>query len=252
MLRKVGTIRRQMGAREGGLYLLARFLDRASGGRAGLYRYHLFWQPVPRDPLLPPGKGTRIAVRPVGADDAALERMPRPREVLQRRMDSGDRCLGAFLGEELVGFLWYAEDLYREDEARCTYRLPPGGVAAWDYDVYIDPRRRLSPVFARLWDEAAARFRATGVQGTFSRISAFNTPSLASQYRLGGRKWGTVTFLRLGNWQLAFSSLAPRLHLSRRAEPVYRMTIPEADDPASYGLGKGQGRPAPPPADQRE
>ncbi|MFP4560546.1 MAG: N-acetyltransferase family protein [Thiohalorhabdus sp.] len=252
MLRKLGSIQRQMGAREGSLYLLARVLDGASGGRAGLYRYHLFWQPVPREPLLPSGKGARIAVRPVASEDATLERMPRPREVLRRRVESGDRCLGAFLGGELVGFLWYAEDRYREDEARCTYRLPPGGAAVWDYDVYIDPRRRLSPVFARLWDEAAARFRAAGVQGTFSRISAFNTPSLASQYRLGGRKWGTVTFLRVGNWQLAVSSLAPRLHLSRRAEPVFQMEMPDTGAPTPCAEDQGRGGTAPPAADQRE
>ncbi|MFA9460971.1 GNAT family N-acetyltransferase [Thiohalorhabdus methylotrophus] len=235
------SIRDQLGPLEGGLYLLSRGLGGLTGDRARLIRYYLFWQPTPQAELTPPGRKGRFEVRPIGRGDPALEQMPRPAEVLERRLSSGDRCLGAFRGEELAGFLWYAEEAYREDEARCTYRLPDGGEAVWDYDVYVDPARRLSPVFAQLWDEAAARFRRAGVRGSFSRISAFNTASLASQYRLGGRKLGSVTFLALGRLQLALSSYRPHLHLSLSREPIFRLALPESEEEGTPAVEQRNG-----------
>lgn len=230
MLQRARAIHSELGTLEGGLYLFSRALDRLSRGHGSLYRYHLFWQPTPKQDLMPPSRKGRVAIRSIKRGDEALERMPRPRSVLERRLRAGNRCLGAFHGEELVGFLWYAEDEYQEDEARCTYRLPADGKAVWDYDVYIDPRRRLSPVFAQLWDDAAARFRKAGVQGTFSRISAFNTASLASQYRLGGKKLGSVTFWKLGPLQVAVSTMKPRIHVGLSSEPIFHLTVPCSEE----------------------
>ncbi|HKJ88173.1 MAG TPA: hypothetical protein VKA48_06665, partial [Gammaproteobacteria bacterium] len=44
--------------------------------------------------------------------------------------------------------------------------------------------------------------------------------------RLGGRKFGSITFLCLGALQLTLSTLYPYIHLGLASEPIFRMAVP--------------------------
>ena len=203
----------RFGWRDGALYLLDRALDRFTGGRARLVKYAVVAQPVPEKPLLGASR-SELDVRAVSADDPIVRSFPRPPEVIAWRFRGGGLCFVACRGEQFVGFLWLHEQPYEEDEVRCIFVPQPQHAAVWDYDVYVEPEFRLGRAFVRLWDAAYEHLRLRGARWTMSRISSFNSASLASHARLGARKLASATFLCLGCVQLSWFSMLPWVHLS--------------------------------------
>jgi hypothetical protein len=191
-----------------------------SGGLAALNRYLLVAQPIPDKPLLPARRGRSIVVRQVNVGDPLLLSLPLDRKVIAFRAEQGAICFAAFKDEVIVGCLWLCLAGYEEDEVRCRYNPGPPGQAAWDFDVYVDPKHRNGLGFARLWDEANGWLRRRGVAFSWSRISAFNPGSLASHARLGAKVAGKATFLRVGPCQLMIASLPPYFHISWRRQDM--------------------------------
>ncbi|MCX8114263.1 MAG: GNAT family N-acetyltransferase, partial [Burkholderiaceae bacterium] len=177
-----------------------------------LVSYHFVAQPVAATDQLTPGLARSIEFRSLHPDDPLVPQLPRPPEVIARRFRSGARCLAAVKSGRLVGFLWYKEREYFEDEVRCRYRYHPTA-SVWDFDVYVAPEFRLGRLFARLWDFANSELRARGFRWTISRISAFNPESLAAHSRLGARRLGSAMFLVAGPLQVSFASLPPYVHV---------------------------------------
>ena len=159
-----------------------------------------------------------------------MSRFPRPEWAAPYRFDQGAVCFTALKAGEFAGFLWLAFSAYDEDEVRCRYVLQPSGKVAWDFDVYIEPEHRTGILFMKLWDEANRFLAAREIEWSLSRISAFNSGSILSHAKMGARRIGSATFLCLGSWQLAVSSVSPYLHLSTRARsfPTYVLTPEKA------------------------
>lgn len=198
----------------GSLYLLARGSDRLSRGRIRIVKYDLVTQPVAGKPLLPPHRGAGIEVREVLPGDPLLPRMGHPLAVIEARFAQGGRCLAGLSKGELAGFLWWVEGVYQEDEVRCLFVPQPAGAAIWDFDVFIAPGQRSSPVFARLWDTAFRELHGRGFTRSCSRISAFKPESLSAHRRLGARVTGKCLFICAGKMQLMLGTQTPRFHLS--------------------------------------
>lgn len=198
-------------------YVASRVLDTATNGTVRIVKYRFVAQPVPDSPAASPERGRAIELRWLQSDDPLVAQMPRPPAVIARRFGDGARCLAAVKSGRLIGFLWYKEGEYLEDEVRCRYRFDPA-TAVWDFDVYVDPEYRLGRLFSRLWSTAHAELRARGYRWTISRISAFNSASLAAHARMGARTVGSATFFAIGRLQISFSTVAPRFHLSWRPD----------------------------------
>lgn len=216
---------RSLGWGNGLTYLLAQGLLRLSHDRIRIVRYHLVVQPI-RDGIgIPAHRGRDIEVREAGPDDPLLARMDHPAAIITARFGQGARCLVALQKGELVGFLWWVEGAYLEDEVRCRFVPQPPGLAVWDFDVYICRRYRCGPAFSRLWDAASKRLFATGYRYTCSRISTFNPASLAAHRRLGARVVGKRLFICVGRMELTFSGKRPRMHVSfgERSRPEVRV-----------------------------
>lgn len=214
---------RSLGVWNGGLYMLATVLSRASAGRLRLVKYDLVTQPVNTDPLLPEQRGKQIRIREASSRDPLLQTIPDRREgVFAERFARGGRCLVAELKGELAGFLWFVQGDYLEDEVRCRFRPVPANQSVWDYDVYVAKKYRLSPVFLKLWQDANGLLYREGIRHSCSRISAFNPASRGSHERLGANKVGWAIFLCLGPWQLMTASHRPFVHLSfsERSQPI--------------------------------
>jgi hypothetical protein len=216
---------RDLGWRNGCLYACARVVSCVSGDRVRIHKYYLVAQPVAATPWLAPHRGGGVQVRPIAEGDPVVERFPRPAWAAPYRFRQGAMCLGAFRGDAMVGFLWLTLGPYLEDEVRCRFVPLPEGTASWDFDVYVEPEQRHGIVFLRLWDEANRFLAARGVHWSLSRISAFNRGSMHSHARMGAKPIGAVIFLSLGRWQIAASSVAPRFHISTRADdlPTYAL-----------------------------
>jgi hypothetical protein len=202
----------QLGWLNAALYLLARLLQRGSGGRWALHRYHFIAQYIGDTPLSP-ARGLDIEIRPTSPAEPMPDDYPRPPAVLRQRHAQGARSLTAWRNGRLAGFLWLAMGAYQEDEVRARYLLCSSS-ASWDFDVWVRPEERLGWVFRRLWEAARRQLRGQGVRWSCSRISAFNPGSLRAHARLGTVRLGGAVFLRCCGWQWMFASLAPYFHLS--------------------------------------
>lgn len=200
-------------------YVLYRLCAR-SGGLASYYRYFFVAQPVLGEALLPGRRGQSIVVRQIEATDPELLSLPLNERVLIYRARQGAICFGAFKGDEIIGCLWLCLSSYEEDEVRGCFHPQPPASSSWDFDVYLKPEYRLGLGFARLWDTANGFLRQRGVAWSWSRISAFNTASLASHARLGARIEASANFLRLGPCQLMVATVPPYIHCSLRPRNV--------------------------------
>lgn len=227
MFASAWQLARTLGPGTAACYALARVLDIATRGRLRLIFYRFVAQPVPRDGERAPARAGAIELRHLHADDPLIAQFPRPPAVIAHRFRDGAQCLAAIRGDRLVGFLWFKEREYVEDEVRCVYRFDPAN-AVWDFDVYIDPEFRLGRLFARLWDFANRELQARGYRWTLSRISAFNPASLAAHARLGARRVGGALFIVGGPVQVSFASCAPYFHIGWRDDmcPVFTLHLP--------------------------
>lgn len=223
---------RQLGTFTGTFYSVARLLERSSRGRIRLIRYLIVAQPVP-PPLAnqPPPRG-KLLVRQVGADDPMVALFPRPGAVIERRFRDGAVCLVASIDDKFAGFLWLAFNRYDEDVVRCRYLLPDAQASAWDYDVYVAPEYRLGRTFSRLWGAANRLMADRGLHWSVSRISAFNTNSIAVHRRMGMVTLFPVNFLVVGEAQLTFMKRFPFLHLSLNHDkaPELRISAPKTPE----------------------
>jgi hypothetical protein len=202
------------GWRDGLLYVASRGVQTASFGYCRVIKYYFVAQPVPDLALDSSATGVRITTYRIEPHDPIVHRFPRPKGVVAKRFLDGAVCFVAVQADALVGFIWIKQEHYREDEVRCLYVLEPAGVAAWDFDVWVDPAFRLTRAFARLWDAANAFLRAHGYRWSLSRISAFNAASLASHRRLKIERLHSGLFVLVGSLQLSLLTCRPHLHLS--------------------------------------
>jgi hypothetical protein len=168
-------------------------------------------------------------VREIGEAEAMQLPVERPGEVLTSRFRQGARCLMASQASRFMGFLWFTAGNYEEDEVRCLFVPMPGGQSAWDFDVYVDPSARLGFAFGRLWDEANALYSRMGIRWSLSRISAFNTGSLAAHRHFRPVRVASVVFFSAGSIQLMLATQPPYAHiaLTRRRRPVLKVWAPQ-------------------------
>jgi hypothetical protein len=218
-VRRFGGAARELGAWSALLYGLHRLFVRLPLPIA-VYSYRLVAQPLAAQPRLPARRAARFTSRFLQPGDPALKQLPSDRAVLKRRFTQGAECLGLFRGEALVGTLWFTVGPYLEDEVRCRFIPLPAGRCSWDFDVYVDPRQRMTGAFAALWDAADAELAGRGVAASLSRISAFNPASLRGHERLGAVTVGRADFLRVGPLQVMRTRGRPWLDVSWGAGSV--------------------------------
>jgi hypothetical protein len=223
MLRKLANTFREFGVFAGCLYLADRVLQTLSA-RARLYAYELVVQPI-GGAAVQPAPRSKIEVRQVPPGDSALEAMPVPSQVIAARFAQHATCLGAFKDAELVGYMWFCDGRYDEDEVRCTYLLEPPMSSVFDYDFYVFPQHRLGRAFAMLWSAANRMLGERGVRYTYSRVSRFNNASRRAHRHLGARRIGRAWFIRLGSFEGMFATVSPFVHVSLANRHRVRLTL---------------------------
>lgn len=223
VLQKLLDLRSALGGYNAVLYLADRLALQLTK-RVRVYRYYFVAQPV-SPPMLPERWRRQSCLRVYKENAPDISDLPLEKRVIDSRFAQGAACICAFRHGVLVGCLWLARDCYYEDEVHAVFKPLPADKTAWDFDVYINPDQRGALIFPLLWDAANEWLRGQGVEWSLSRISAFNTASLAAHRRLGARTVGAASFIRLGHVQATFSTLNPRLHvaLSRAGAPVFHV-----------------------------
>jgi len=205
-----------LGWANGLLDILARSLDKGTGGRCRLFKYYFVAQPVPPEANPAFSRASKTRIYQALAEDGIIRQSPRPPATIAKRFADGAICFVAERDAKLVGFIWIKREIYCEDEVRCHYRLDPATRLVWDFDAYVTPAFRHGRAFAQLWEATNRFLRAHGYRWTVSRISAFNAGSLAAHRRLGIVHLHSGLFVAAGLVQLALFSCPPYLHVSAR------------------------------------
>ncbi len=179
-----------------------------------LYFYELLVQPIPEGSLLPSRLAKSLEMREIAPGDPEIARMPARPEIKESRFKQNAVCLGAFQKNQFIGHIWLCFHAYEEDEVRCTFVLPEGNQAVFDFDLYVFPEYRMGLGFAGIWNGANEFLRNRGVKCSFSRLTRFNLASRRAHQQLGAQRVGRVFVLQA--WQVEFmlATVSPYVHLS--------------------------------------
>lgn len=226
MVKKIQALSRQIGIVNVCLYAIDRILSKCSFSSKSV-KYYFVAQKISDQPLLPPQRGNNIFVTET-IEEYENNPCPRPISVIKNRYKQGAKCLSAYKDEEFAGCLWYIKGKYKEDEVNCLYELPAKN-SVWDFDVYVEPKFRLSPVFLKLWDYTSDKLLKENCLWSLSRISAFNPNSLFSHKRMGAVIIGWAVFVCLGAVQVTVANVSPFFHISfgKASFPVFRLEPPK-------------------------
>jgi hypothetical protein len=229
---------REFGLFAGLLYTIDRLFSRLST-ELRLYVYQLMVQPIPDRPLLSARFTKQLEIREIGRGDPEVALMPARPEIKESRFRQNAICLGAFHKGRFIGFIWFCFGAYEEDEVRCTYVLPAGDRAVFDFDLYLFPEHRMGIGFIGLWNGANEFLRNRGVRFSFSRLTRFNVASRRAHDHLGWKRVGNAIFLRAWGLEFMVATVSPYLHISLAKSQRVRLRLPP-DVLLSEVLGLGK------------
>jgi len=224
MLSKITGPFREFGPFAGLLYAIDRVLSSFSP-RLHLYVYELTVQPITDKPLLPGRLNKQLEIREIKAGDPQIALMPVRPEVMQARLAQDSICLGAFNKGIFIGYMWFCNSTYDEDEVRCTYLLDPTQESVFDFDFYLFPEHRMGLGFVGLWNGANEFLNRRGIHYTFSRLTRFNVASRRAHHRLGGKVIGRALFLQMWQVEVMLATLFPYVHLSMTKAGRVHLTL---------------------------
>ena len=213
MLRKISGPFREFGPAAGLLYAIDRVLSSLSP-RLRLYVYELMVQPITDKPLLRGRLDRHLEIREIKAGDPEMALMPVRPEAMQARLAQNAICLGAFRKGALIGYMWFCNREYDEDEVRCTYVLGRARESVFDFDFYLFPEHRMGLGFLGLWNGANEYLSRRDIHYTFSRLTRFNVASRRAHQHLGWKTVGRVLFFQAWRLEVMVATLFPFVHVS--------------------------------------
>jgi len=224
MWRKISGPFREFGPVAGLLYATDRVLSSLSP-QLRLHVYELMVQPIADKSLLSGRLGKQLEVREIKAGDPALALMPVRPEVIPARFAQNSTCLGAFRKGVLIGYMWFCDRKYEEDEVRCTYVLGRERESVFDFDFYIFPEHRMGLGFVGLWNGAIDFLSRRGIRYTFSRLTHFNIASRRAHQHFGWKVVGRALFLRVWKLEIMAATLFPFVHVSMTKAGRVRLAL---------------------------
>jgi len=224
MLTRLTSPFKEFGFFAGLLYALDRLFQRVSP-HLRLYFYELLVQPIAEYPLIPNKLSKALEIREIHHGDPEIAVMPARPDIKESRFSQNAICLGAFHKDAFVGYIWFCFRAYEEDEVRCTFVLPEGNQAVFDFDLYVFPEHRMGLGFAGIWNGANEFMRSRGVKFSFSRLTRFNVASRRAHLRLGARRVGRLVVLQIWRIELMVGTVSPYIHLSLRERNRVRVKL---------------------------
>ncbi|MGO9516694.1 MAG: GNAT family N-acetyltransferase [Candidatus Korobacteraceae bacterium] len=219
---------KEFGFFAGLFYSVDRGLQRLSPNLR-LFVYELLAQPIPDVPLLPPRLSKGLEMREIRAGDPEVARMPARPDIKESRFEQNAICLGAFQKGQFIGHIWFCFHAYEEDEVRCTFVLPEGNQAVFDFDLYVFPEYRMGLGFAGIWNGANEFLRRRGVKLSYSRLTRFNLASRRAHRQLGARRVGRMLVLQVWHVEFMIATVSPYVHLSLQAGNRVRVKLRPED-----------------------
>ncbi len=211
---------RQMGFPGWLSYSAGRLLQRISGGRLKFAVVDFYLQPMGESFRKLPAPTSSIRVEPIGREQMDPEQFERRADVLDTRVAEESVCIAAMRNDELMGFMWLHFGVFHDRDLELLLKAGARQDLAWDFDMFIKPKYRLGPTFARLWSEAQTQLLHRGCTGTLSWVRLENGASRRAHARLGATLMGRAALLSLGRYQLTVSTIRPWLAVSTPDRPA--------------------------------
>lgn len=177
-----------------------------------MIHYRFYSQPISKKRRVSEKKFSQYEFDILFENSKLLEQLERPTEIINSRFEQGAVCIAAKKDEIFIGCIWLIKERYIEDEVHAIYHFPSNSI--WDFDVYVIPKKRLTPVFAALWDKADIWMSSESIENTLSRISAYNSSSIRSHTSGGATEIGWMIAICGKNSQLTLCSLRPFVYFS--------------------------------------
>ncbi len=215
---------REFGLFAGLLYAIDRGLYRLSP-HTRLYFYELLVQPIPEGPLLADRYAKAFEIREIKRGDPEIAIMPARAAIKELRFAQKAICLGLYQKVKFLGHIWFCFGSYEEDEVRCTFVLPQGEEAVFDFDLYLFPEHRMGLGFVAIWNGANEFLRRRGVRFSFSRLTRFNLASRRAHKHLAVKTVGRAFFLQAWFVEFMVATIPPYLHLSLSKSNRVRLAL---------------------------
>lgn len=182
------------------------------------HRYKLIAVPIERIPDMPRG----YACRSLDQAELARHRIDIDVTAQAERFARGLVCLGIFdRHDELIGVTWMGRAVHDEGDMHVRYRLPAN--AAWDTGMWLREDKRMSRAFSAVWGGMKAWLRQEGLDCTMSSIADYNIPSILSHRRLGSRRLGYISVIRIGRLQYTRGARPSLCMVGRGARPIVNL-----------------------------
>lgn len=191
-------------------YLFSRVFNSVFG--IEMTHYIFYSQPISSKKRVSEKKLAQYEFQVCDQNSQIISQLDRPLEVIETRFKQGAICLLAKKEDLLLGCIWLVKQRYIEDQIRASYYFPDDTI--WDFDVFVIPKKRLTPLFAALWDTADNLMLEQNINKSISRILAYNSSSIKSHTSAGASKIGWLIALSRNNFQITFHSLAPFIHIA--------------------------------------
>jgi hypothetical protein len=224
MLARLTSPFKEFGCFAGLIYAIDRLLQRLSSSLR-LYFYELLVQPIPEEPLLPGRLSRGLEMRELASSAPEIALMPARPDIKDSRFRQNAICIGALQKNQFIGHIWFCFHTYEEDEVRCTFVLPEGNEAVFDFDLFLFPEYRMGLGFVGIWNGANDFLRSRGIKCSFSRLTRFNLASRRAHAQLGAQRMGRVFVLRAWRMEFMVATIPPFVHLSLGKQDRVRLKL---------------------------
>ena len=220
---RIRDLFRRLGTADAVLHIIGKIAQKLSLDNILIRRYYVFLQTVDQIVILPNRRGRSVNVRLIESDDPIIHDFPRPELEIAERFRCGSECLVAEFEGKLSGFFWLHFEPYDDPEANVQFHLHPRSVAAWDFDMYVEPAHRGGWTFAKLWSCTGKLLRERSIQSSVSLVWYDNEVSITSHRRMGAFPIFSAYHLQIGRTVLHIAGTSPRMCLIRpcRKKPTF-------------------------------
>jgi hypothetical protein len=145
----------------------------------------------------------RVPVPASAGDLEALRRArPEPAELIQRRLDQGQRCYVIREGGEIAARQWVVGDQAVYDTNSGLRFVPPARPALWCHDIFVAPAFRMRGFFLSLTQNAVGLGPGGRASHLYGEIHFLNHASVRAHLRFGYRVIHTVTVVSVLGWKV--------------------------------------------------
>jgi len=212
------------------IYIIGKLLQSVSV-KVSIEHFHIFVIPVDNATKIKVPKSIRNSykIEVLYEYDPILKYFEISSGTIDFRFNQNAVCFLVIKNNEPCGYMWLIRKKYSEDVVFCDFFMSPE--VAWDFDVFILNKYRLTPAFAVLWDYAFDYLRNKKVKWVYSRISSINRSSVAVHRKFGGFILGDLLFVKIGSKQLCFDPIKHKisLHSATKRKRIV-LVIPKETD----------------------